>query len=105
VAFKKIKYFDLEKDELLVPTKENGYKFEIFIFDSYPFAERFSLLEVDRDEEFAPVKNAPGSETCAPEHARDQISKLHRKWLENCGLKFEGIYNMNLEEKKINNSF
>ena len=75
---------------MIVPSKENGFKFEIFIFDSYPFAESFSLLEVERDEEFAPVKNAPGSSNCAPEHARAQISNLHRKWLENHGVKFEG---------------
>lgn len=45
---------------------------------------------MDRDEEFAPVKNAPGSLSDSPDTARSAISKLHRKWLQGCGLVVEG---------------
>lgn len=38
-----------------------GVKLELFIFDTFPSAERFALMEVARADEFAPVKNAPGA--------------------------------------------
>ena len=45
-------------------------------------------MEADRNEEFAPVKNATGIDS--PESARELISKLHKKWLESIGIKFDG---------------
>ena len=56
-----------------------GIKLELFIFDTFPLAERVALLEVHRHEEFAPVKNAPGSATDSPDTARQAILKLHTK--------------------------
>jgi len=41
-------------------------------------------LEVDRDEEFAPVKNATGADS--PESAKMLISRLHQKWLRAVGV-------------------
>lgn len=39
-----------------------GVKLELFIFDTFPLAgAATALVEVARDEEFAPVKNAPGA--------------------------------------------
>ncbi len=46
-----------------IPSKDGpvaGVKLELFIFDPFPIASSFALLEVDRATEFAPVKNAPG---------------------------------------------
>ena len=56
-----------------------GIKLELFIFDSFPLAERVALLEVHRHEEFAPVKNAPGSKSDSPDTARQAMLKLHTR--------------------------
>ena len=56
-----------------------GIKLELFIFDTFPLAKRVALLEVHRHEEFAPVKNAPGSTSDSPDTARQAILKLHTK--------------------------
>ncbi len=56
-----------------------GVKLELFIFDTFPLAKRVALLEVHRHEEFAPVKNAPGSASDSPDIARQAILKLHTK--------------------------
>ena len=44
------------------PSKENGYKFELFLHNFLPFCEagKFGAIKVTRAEEFAPVKNADG---------------------------------------------
>lgn len=56
-----------------------GVKLELFIFDTFPWAQRTALLEVAREEEFAPVKNAPGAATDSPDTARTAILALHKK--------------------------
>ena len=57
-----------------------GYKFEKFVFDALPLAEKNVILEVLREEEFAPVKNASGQDSA--ESAKKLITSLNRKWLE-----------------------
>lgn len=71
IAHKKIPHVNLESGEVVKPTKPNGVKMELFIFDSFPFASNMALLEVDRENYFSPLKNAPGAgsdcpETCVP---------------------------------------
>ena len=44
-----------------------------------------AVLDVQRAEEFAPVKNAPGSSSDSPDTARELISKLAQKWVVNAG--------------------
>jgi len=63
--------------------KIKGIKFEMFIFDALGFAGRSVTLEVSREEEFSPVKNASGSDS--PRTARAAMSALHRRWLESTG--------------------
>lgn len=58
------------------------------MFDTYPLAGEFSLLEVIREEEFAPVKNPPGTPEDSPDCARGLISQLHQSWLEKLGVQF-----------------
>ncbi len=41
-------------------------------------AAKPALLEVQRAEEFAPVKNAPGSASDSPDTARQAILTLHK---------------------------
>jgi len=63
--------------------KIKGWKFETFVFDAIPLAERTSCMEVVRDEEFSPVKNFEGIDS--PETARKAMVELHRRWLMQAG--------------------
>ena len=63
--------------------KIDGIKFEMFIFDALGFAERSVTLEVPREEEFAPVKNASGADS--PDTARAAMIARHRSWLHESG--------------------
>ncbi len=65
------------------PVEIMGIKFEKFIFDALPFAERSLTLEVKREEEFAPVKNKTGEDSV--ESAIILQNRLFRSWLERAG--------------------
>lgn len=60
-----------------------GIKFETFLFDALPLAEKSITLEVLREEEFAPVKNLTGTDSL--ESSRQLQSALHASWLKNIG--------------------
>lgn len=62
-----------------------GYKSERFIFDLLPQAQVSLGLEVRREEEFAPVKNAVGDDS--PETAVRLASALYARWLEAVGVR------------------
>lgn len=89
VAKKKIPHHDLATGNQIAPKTNNGYKFEVFFFDIFKMAKSMGLLETVREEEFAPVKNAPGTKEDSPDTAREIISKLHQKWLQSAGVTFE----------------
>lgn len=61
-ANKKIVHLDPETWETVTPTKENGWKFELFLHNFLPMVTqgKLGVLSVNRDQEFAPVKNANG---------------------------------------------
>jgi UDP-N-acetylglucosamine/UDP-N-acetylgalactosamine diphosphorylase len=64
--------------------EREAIKMETFVFDAIPLARRALFFEVERAEEFAPLKNREGVdsiETCG----RGQIEKAAR-WLEACGV-------------------
>jgi UDP-N-acetylglucosamine/UDP-N-acetylgalactosamine diphosphorylase len=88
---------ELQKSE--VPEKENAYKFELYIQNSLGFVEidKFGLLMVEREEEFAPVKNAPGSDVDSPDTARELLSNLHLKYFSLAGGEFEGEGNFEID--------
>lgn len=74
------------------PAAKNAYKFELFNFDILPLAESYCLFEVDREEEFAPIKNnIQSSVNDTPRTAIDLVAKLHQKWLIQAGYTFEFI--------------
>jgi len=82
VAHKKVPYCD-STGLTIKPEKPNAYKFEKFIFDALPHAERTVILDFMRSDEFSPVKNAVGDDS--PETVRrDMIGKWAR-WLGECG--------------------
>ncbi|MBL9122030.1 MAG: UTP--glucose-1-phosphate uridylyltransferase, partial [Planctomycetaceae bacterium] len=86
IAHKKVPYLN-EAGELVQPAENNALKFERFIFDLLPAAERALVVECDERVEFAPVKNAPGSDRDSPETVRAQMIALHTAWLEQAGAK------------------
>lgn len=61
VAIKKINHY--REGKLIEEKEPNSYKFEQFIFDSFPFFENITLLRGKREEDFAPVKNKEGNDS------------------------------------------
>lgn len=64
VARKKTQFVN-EAGETVVPEKPNAFKFEAFIFDAFEFFDELAILRVDRESEFAPVKNKEGEDSPA----------------------------------------
>eukprot|EP00980_Cylindrotheca_fusiformis_P005771 scaffold1203_cov117-Cylindrotheca_fusiformis.AAC.10 len=81
IARKKIPFYVEGSKETVTPEANNGLKLETFIFDVFPLSKAMAVLDVERSEEFAPVKNAPGSESDSPDTARKYISDLAKKWV------------------------
>jgi len=89
VAHKKIPHIDLTSKQLIKPSQPNGIKLELFIFDVFPFVESLSLLEVDRAEEFSPLKNAPNTGSDDPQTSRRDLLAQQKRWLQAAGCRFE----------------
>jgi UDP-N-acetylglucosamine/UDP-N-acetylgalactosamine diphosphorylase len=85
IAHKKIPYYDKETGQTVTPTANNGIKLETFIFDVFPLSETMAVMDVERSEEFAPVKNKPGSPSDSPDTARAMISDLAKNWVKAAG--------------------
>lgn len=74
----------LESDGKIVePQQANALKFEKFIFDVLPLAERWTVAAAERAQEFAPLKNAAGDDSI--ETARTALIDLAGAWLEQAG--------------------
>lgn len=71
--------------EAMAGRGNTGIKLESFIFDVFPRARAMAVLDIPRESEFSPVKNAPGSREDSPDTARALVSDLHRKWLAAAG--------------------
>ncbi|CAG0926826.1 partial UDP-N-acetylglucosamine/UDP-N-acetylgalactosamine diphosphorylase, partial [Planctomycetaceae bacterium] len=82
-AHKKVATLD-EKGNPVEPKTPNVYRFERFIFDTLPLAKRVSALEVPREEQFLPLKNADGP--FGPEGVRESMQHYWRKALAAAGL-------------------
>jgi UDP-N-acetylglucosamine/UDP-N-acetylgalactosamine diphosphorylase len=82
VARKKVPYLD-ETGKHVEPQKENALKFERFVFDVLPLAERWTVVTTTRRDEFEPLKNAEGKES--PLSVRQAISTQAADWLERAG--------------------
>lgn len=87
VAKKKIPYMDTENGETVKPEKPNGIKLEQFVFDVFPFTpmDKFACLEVDRKDEFSPLKNARGTAEDNPDTSKRDIMEQGARWLRNAG--------------------
>ncbi len=76
-AHKKVAHL-AEDGSLVEPDAPNAWKLEQFIFDVIPLADRAAVHEVEREHEFAPVKNAEGSDS--PTTARALVEASVRRW-------------------------
>jgi UDP-N-acetylglucosamine/UDP-N-acetylgalactosamine diphosphorylase len=85
IAMKKIPYLDLDTGEIIKPSKPNGIKLETFVFDVFPYTQRFTILEVVRNEEFSPLKNGSGTADSNPETSRSDLLAQHKRFLEAAG--------------------
>lgn len=86
IARKKISSVNLENGE---QGKIDGMKLEMFVFDVFPFAEQFAVLEVARNEEFSPLKNAPGTKSDNPQTSRHDLLTQQKRFLQNAGATVE----------------
>lgn len=82
-ADKKIPFLN-ESGELVEPSAPNGVKLERFIFDALPLANRSIVMETERVEEFAPIKNADGNDS--PESSRRIQTIRAASWLRRQGV-------------------
>ncbi|CVK84322.1 hypothetical protein LB506_000845 [Fusarium annulatum] len=87
IARKKIPSADLESGETVKPEKPNGIKLEQFVFDVFPFLtlDKFASLEVKREDEFSPLKNAPGTGEDDPDTSKADIMTQGKRWVEAAG--------------------
>ncbi|KAI9682167.1 MAG: UDP-N-acetylglucosamine pyrophosphorylase [Caeruleum heppii] len=87
VARKKIPYVDTDKGETVKPEKPNGIKLEQFVFDVFPMVElkQFACMEVKREDEFSPLKNAPGTGEDDPGTSRRDILAQGQRWIQQAG--------------------
>ncbi|HEY2882428.1 MAG TPA: UDPGP type 1 family protein [Pirellulales bacterium] len=86
IAKKKVPFIN-EQGQTIEPTSPNAVKYERFIFDLLPLANRALVVEADAAESFAPVKNAPGEQKDSPETCQRAMMALHRQWLAHAGAK------------------
>ncbi|MBQ8043875.1 MAG: UTP--glucose-1-phosphate uridylyltransferase [Clostridia bacterium] len=75
-AIKKMSYIDKDGN-MQNPTEPCLIKYEAFIFDYFNKVEDVTILRVERDKEFAPVKNKEGQDS--PETATELYNNLYFK--------------------------
>jgi UDP-N-acetylglucosamine/UDP-N-acetylgalactosamine diphosphorylase len=86
IAKKKIPCVN-DKGEQIKPEKPNGIKLEQFVFDCFPFLtmDKFACMEVKREDEFSPLKNARGTGEDDPDTSRKDILLQGKRFLEEAG--------------------
>ena len=72
IVEKKVPYLD-ESGQMQKPEEPNAYKFETLILDMVYMMDNCLAFEVEREKEFAPVKNATGTDSV--ESARELLKK------------------------------
>ncbi len=83
-AEKKSPHVDLESGRIVEPATPNAVKLETFVFDAIPLAQSSIVLETDRVEEFAPIKNADGADS--PSSCAAIQTERAARWLERIGV-------------------
>lgn len=87
VARKKIPFVDTENGKIVKPEKPNGIKLEQFVFDVFPKLElnKFACMEVKREDEFSPLKNAKGTGEDDPDTSKKDILNQGKTWVQRSG--------------------
>ncbi len=67
------------------PATPNSVKLETFVFDALPLCGRALIVETERVEEFAPIKNATGADS--PESSGRIQTQRAARWLEAAGVR------------------
>jgi UDP-N-acetylglucosamine/UDP-N-acetylgalactosamine diphosphorylase len=83
-ADKIVPCLDLQSGQRTDPQQPNGVKLERFVFDAIPLCRASIVLETDRIEEFAPIKNASGVDS--PESSREIQTMRAARWLASHGI-------------------
>ena len=83
LAHKKVPFVDAS-GALAKPDEPNAWKFEKFVFDALADARKAVCLAFDREEEYAPVKNAEGDKS--PAACRADLSRKWARWLRDAGV-------------------
>lgn len=83
-AVKKIPHID-DAGNKIEPDKPCGVKLETFVFDALPMSEKSVILQTIRSEEFAPVKNATGTDSAEVTH--QMMIDRAAVWLDSAGIK------------------
>ena len=83
LAKKKVPYLGPD-GKLGEPARENALKFERFIFDVLPLAERWTVAATTRARDFEPLKNATGDDS--PDTVRRALIHQAATWLEQAGV-------------------
>ena len=76
LAFRKNAFVN-EEGMKQVPDEANTYKFETFIFDAFSHFDKITLLRVEEEDEFAPIKDFNGP------HNPEVAKELYEKKLKN----------------------
>lgn len=88
VARKKVPHWNPATNTSITPTIENALKFELFVFDALPLADRYLAVQVERADQFSPLKNATGADSLDTVK-RDTIARA-TKWLAAAGIDAAG---------------
>jgi UDP-N-acetylglucosamine/UDP-N-acetylgalactosamine diphosphorylase len=83
-AVKKVPHIDPASGKHMSPSEPNAIKLERFVFDAMGIASKPAILEVKRVEQFAPIKNATGTDSA--ESSKQLQSDLYGSWLEQAGV-------------------
>jgi UDP-N-acetylglucosamine/UDP-N-acetylgalactosamine diphosphorylase len=82
-AEKKVAFVDVSTGQRVEPTANNAVKLEAFVFDALPMAARSIVLETQRLDEFAPIKNATGNDS--PASCGEIQTRRAARWLGGAG--------------------
>lgn len=95
---KKVTFID-HQDKIVISEEPNALKFEQLIFDVLPEARNAVLMEIMRQEEFSPIKNAQGTDSL-DSFKKDQLIQ-YIEWFKNVGVDItcgqDGIPLFNIE--------
>lgn len=87
-ALKKVPYLD-STGRLVEPQQANAIKYERFIFDLLPIAQRAMVVEGDPARVFAPVKNSNQANLDTPKTCQQAMLNQFHQWIQAAGSTIE----------------